>query len=759
MQAMEPVGASEMPIVAQASASAPKSAANESAAIQAALQRGGKEWGRSRIMIVGEGRAGKTALANSLIGKPYQATESTVGINQLMCDVQYARGGKGGWSTYQKPEKELEAAVASMVATHKKQVSEPKKESISTQNAKTKPATSSDDSVLGAIEQSAKKNKPKTTGDAALPITATPSTAIQANASSVPEVNEELVMKCLANSVETASDLIVSVFDYGGQSVFNVIHHLFLTQNGVYVLAFNMEWLLSEGAEKDQCLSYLQFWTNSIYIHTYNASTNTAAPVVLVGTRKDRISSPRDHERISTILYETFSHSKIWPSILENTLAEGINGTITMWFYPVDNTRPRDDTTLRQLMNTIEEAMNANAFTHKKIPLSWLRTVDEMQACKKSCLILDQVYNIATRKCGVAQEHVPYLLHFLHEMGIALWHDEPGLRDVVILDAVAYFVSPATRVICKHVPDAADGICHVMDVHRECNRHYFNEWLQLTDKGVLDDVLLNVLWKDIPNDRDTILKLMIKFGLLVPLASGSGPKKYIVPALLPRTDPTTPDMREWTNEPYQSCFFVFTASNELGENSVLLQEDVRKEGFLPAGLFERIIGKAIAWCIATTKAGKFNIRNVTLHKELAILSFGSQRFRLTLCPKINSVRVDIEGKNPLVIQGRLYDLMRDVMNECMRSLECFPALLFSPNQNSGVSDSDALSFCFGDNTSTMLLPLESIRSAAESQSVLMRPGGRKLMTDAETKKLFEPWLQVYGRRDHYDVRDTTISFL
>ena len=40
-----------------------------------------KELRRSKIMIVGEGCAGKTAFANSIIGKKYEETESTVGIN------------------------------------------------------------------------------------------------------------------------------------------------------------------------------------------------------------------------------------------------------------------------------------------------------------------------------------------------------------------------------------------------------------------------------------------------------------------------------------------------------------------------------------------------------------------------------------------------------------------------------------------------------------------------------------------------------
>ena len=41
-------------------------------------------------MIVGEGRAGKTAISRSLVGKEYAPTESTIGINELSCEVHDA---------------------------------------------------------------------------------------------------------------------------------------------------------------------------------------------------------------------------------------------------------------------------------------------------------------------------------------------------------------------------------------------------------------------------------------------------------------------------------------------------------------------------------------------------------------------------------------------------------------------------------------------------------------------------------------------
>ena len=39
-------------------------------------------------MLVGDGRAGKTAISRSLVGKEYTDTESTIGISEMACEVR-----------------------------------------------------------------------------------------------------------------------------------------------------------------------------------------------------------------------------------------------------------------------------------------------------------------------------------------------------------------------------------------------------------------------------------------------------------------------------------------------------------------------------------------------------------------------------------------------------------------------------------------------------------------------------------------------
>ena len=50
----------------------------------------------------------------------------------------------------------------------------------------------------------------------------------------------EALAACLAKETNFGDDLVISIFDYGGQKVFEALHSLFLTSYGVYICCFNM---------------------------------------------------------------------------------------------------------------------------------------------------------------------------------------------------------------------------------------------------------------------------------------------------------------------------------------------------------------------------------------------------------------------------------------------------------------------------------------------------------------------------------------
>jgi GTPase SAR1 family protein len=769
-------------------------AENDKLLLAQALQRGSKEWKRSKLSLLGQGRAGKTAFANAVAGRQFEETASTVGINQLTCDVKQMRLGDTGqaqWSEEVKADREYETALAGMVARSKL---EPSAEGVALQakgdiraymqavmdsashtaSTEQEEASAIDDPVMDSPEpvtslRAAASSPAKLRAEVTQARTSAPLQASvvdappQANQNrkvrqeprsteknlKVAELDEEMVMKLLATMQDADTGLLISLFDFGGQSVFEVIHHLFLTRNGVYALVFNMEWLVAEGPERDKALRFMRNWLSSIAVHTYNKTIALTAPIVIVGTRLDKVASPTDHEKISTLLHEQFSDNLAWQSVVGNEQGRDSNGRAFQWFFPVDNVAGRTGPTMQHLMSVVQGEIDKAEYTHKEVPLTWFKAIDQMGDTKKDCLTLTEVVATAGT-CGVSEQEAPLMLSFLHDMGHLMWLDEPGLRDVVILDPVSYLVTPATIIICKLTPDHEDTIHHCLASHRECERRHKRAWSQLTHEGVLSVQLLPILWEKYQEHSVVLLQLMVKFGLLVPLhGDAAGPvTQYLVPTLLTPASPEDAFIVNWTNADYSTCYFVFTLSPDLSRSSTVTDAELRAAGFLPGGMFERIVGKALSWSQDTSVDAAIDLQSVILHKDVAVLAFGRQRFRLVNCADIHCVRVDVEGAHPIGVQQKLQNFMQRIIDECMKSLLCFCAVPFLSAAVDNAVPQSSLRKTLLPNE--LLIPLSQLRRASKGESMLVRKGQHTLLTEAEIAKKYGQWLQLYVLRDRYD---------
>lgn len=191
-----------------------------------------------------------------------------------------------------------------------------------------------------------------------------------------------------------------------------------------------MEWLVgNDQATKSQCLDTLKFWINAIVVHTYNNELKETAPVFLVGTRKDKVSSPADHHKISTILYENFSSSLAWPNVIENNKNSGANGIASMFFYPVDNVAGRNDPSVQALLSDIERTIDNSDYVHVERPLAYLQTLDTLTSLGVSFLSYEDAVDVAS-KCGVASDQVIDMLSLFHNMGMLMFHGKVILRLV-----------------------------------------------------------------------------------------------------------------------------------------------------------------------------------------------------------------------------------------------------------------------------------------------------------------------------------------
>ena len=662
--------------------------------VQRAMALGSKPWNRSKVMLVGEGRVGKTALRNSMMGKPSEDTESTVGLTQLTCDVLgVAISCDRRWTEHTKPEREFEAGVAQLVKNMELIELQQKKslyrinESVRTDlpeseqineafPIKNKEPLPADD--IHSIRNQKEYNPGSVNDDGETPIRMTrDSTPVQIK----PDMM--LVMNCLADVKVMENNLILSLLDFGGQSVFNIIHHLFLTSYGIYVVVFNMVDILDDD-KREQSLSEMSFWINSIVMHTRDVMSGKIPPVFLVGTHKDDVNDTANFERISQIIEERFRYNIGWPYIQEyrNSIAN-----YSLYFFPVNNKEGLHDDIVADLKSAIEDVVKEADYVIVPRPLTWLKALDEFMATKKSYLPMTEVTSIAIAN-GVEEDAVHVFLTFLNEMGVVLWLDEEGLRDVVILDIITFFVEPVTLIICNHISKPSDSTVHHRKIQEVCRKNMAMEWDEMTQRGLVNQSLMEFLLshKVKPTNIPIIINMMLKYGLIVKLDHGQdinskghlapawpSPVYYLVPALLPR-HPTNFEDDVWEIiTKFNSCYFFFTTDQFCSSNwynFTILQ----KEGFLPWGLMERLIAKAVERSQLTNLA---NMNDITrLYQNYATISYGRQQFRLVCIPEINCIRLNVEGEHPLPVYNRICEQIDACVKECMGSLQFITALRY-----------------------------------------------------------------------------------
>jgi hypothetical protein len=306
---------------------------------------------------------------------------------------------------------------------------------------------------------------------------------------------------------------------------------------------------------------------------------------------------------------------------------------------------------MKSVMTAIETSLNDAHYTHQLVPLSWMKTLDELTNLQRSFISIKEYSSIAS-SCKVSSSDEFDLLRYFHEMGYLMWHDQPVLRDVIILDPIEFFVKPASLIICKHIKDESDSTFHFLSVHSKCNDMHKQKFNDLTTKGVLNSSLLPILWEEFADHSAILLHLMCRYGLLVPLLYNTTDElsdvvavppseKYLVPSLL--SSSSTQYKEQWPKDgaSYQTCYFVFSSSEDMKAKCIIQSSDLRSDGFLPNGLFERLIGKVVGWSQFTSKVVQIDTN--LLFKDLVILRYGQQPFRLSLLQDLCLIRLDVVG--------------------------------------------------------------------------------------------------------------------
>ena len=753
--------------------------------MQLALEKGEKPWDRCTVMFVGAGRAGKTGTERSMLGYAFEHTDSTIGINNDFLfevtselanvdgDANFASGSR--WLLAQKAEKEYESALAKLAsAIQQGKVDKELEQKVMEQEAKLQALLMDLDATnVVAVEPSIvallSSEPTSSSSSTAQPVAPSPIVIVPtdtsasggSNSSLVDSVNDiplvplpstappdmdlEYALRMLAKDLQMNSKLLLTFLDFGGQKAFESINQFFMVEQAVYVVVFNMECFLTlddmipVNPEKgittwSECLKVALHWISTVVVHTMKPGSTTPAPIFIVGTHKDTVPSSTDHQAISEALSAALGEYNPALNSLQRNEADGL------CFFPIDNTRGRNDPVMTTLMKCIEEVIEAQPHVQKMLPLMWFRVLDWMNGQSRFHLMYDEVAKYA-KDFGFdmsTTQAVDDMLSMFHECSVLMWHNVEGLRHIVILNPIQFFVAHATNILRQHIGTTTDATQHKLPKSIEnkikSDTLLRTDFSQMISTGIITRRLLDVLLSD-SEEPQVVLQLMITYALLVPLVreegdvDGDGSRlKYLVPALLPEGINETADQVDGHR------FVVFFSVNDAISDDCLRHGDMRDKGFLPGGLFSRLVAKLLVWSQETTTACTWKC-----DKDSVTLFFGAKKFLVTHRPDINAIQVSMFDRHtPLAIHARLDNILEVLKAECFKSLNMATLV-----EHSG--DAPMQGALRPSSGIRWMVPLSAIRKSA----VFLGGGsqGVRRLTAMEVETGFGPWFVRTGASD------------
>jgi GTPase SAR1 family protein len=743
-------------------------------AFEVALQTNGRPFRFSRVCLIGDGRAGKTALANAMCDRTFVETDSTIGVglNPHLQVMGTGIAASGVWEVLAEDFVALEQQQLNWEAAQRLTGSA-EKEGRGIHELYVGTATGTQESMDLGSQSNAFGTLAQADAQLPLPVslqqlltssrpeeTLTPSRALAGTSSSmmqrtrtrlagapVAQMDKAMIMKLKGQP----EPLKLNLLDFGGQDAFDNLHHLYVTRASVYVLVFKMECMVgskSTAETRQQCIRRLSFWLNSIYLHARGRDASkqegfSVAPVILVGTHKDTVPDPSDHESIKQILDREFDSSPLWRHVVPFHGGTVSSGRGLLNFFPVDNTRkqrdgqPVDDV-VRAIQAAVQKSLEEEEYLKAKVPLQWLRVFDALMLEKEQCDVpfkyLTDVEQIASDCglpfCGLSlQEEVLRMLKYFNDLGLLMHHDCPTLRHLVVLDTFRCLVNPASIVMCQHD-------IHKLPVHLEARRDCGEDYVELTTRGVLSSNLLNILWKgkDTASIINEVTELMVHYGLMLPLHSQDLERTYLVPSLFPEARlPVTQG----------ACTqFVFAFGTEkrikMWERSGhFFAQDVSAVGFCPNGLFSRLTGKIISECQRI-----YNFPDSKYSRHEISTTFGRLKFVARELKEHNMIQVMVFVETPVALLENLTRLLQVSISELIPNLAFCTAVPVSG------SPSD-----FGFLADAHFAVLSGANGVLEcsKHNRDFNAGDGSLLSGAQLQHRFGVWLPPSGLRARYDV--------
>ncbi|GBG34516.1 Leucine-rich repeat serine/threonine-protein kinase 1 [Hondaea fermentalgiana] len=615
-------------------------------AVKSAVAEGDQlAWNLAKLMVVGRGAAGKTSTVRSLLGQ----TPVLEHLSTEMADISRTRAQD--WKPVNEDHNDFQTQVRLAASQRLQQNATSEQSSVGVDAALSIARATTTDSDRGLHAGNPGTSDDTFKAETAPESTSRPLQDLQKPLLAPEEVARRFQLRdedeAFLQRAAPARKVSFSIWDYGGQRVFYALHHIFLTEKGLYLVVFDMRELV--GADKfktdlrpeeyarlgtqDESIDFLRFWLNSIKLHA------PGAPVLLVGTHKDKV---QDVHAVDCVLRKAEIVSS------DCRLVKPNDGLL---FFAVDNCSAEGDRA-SALREAVVSTAVTQAYIHDKVSLAWLKIREDLIKSGKPFVSMEEVVSMGIGY-GRTREDVGNMLAYFHELGVVVHlRGSPTLERVVVMDP-QWLLNKLARVVAddlhaaKILWDERLGKSGLLQVYKTMRK-----------EAIAPKPLLAWLW-----DEDEV-KYLIEFMeanmLLCPwrFDADSSKEEYLVSALLSVTDQAVDTTRF---ERGLTCELDFS------------------EFYLPDGIFYRLVAQCAVFATRpeVVEPG-LSPRKPKLGTRLAAIYFGLNLFLLEVI-KDDVIRLTVSAKAPrpaLVIKV-LVSMLREQEDTMFRKLP-WRLLLLAP---------------------------------------------------------------------------------
>ncbi|CAH3157480.1 unnamed protein product [Pocillopora meandrina] len=653
---------------------------------------------RSRILLIGQDRAGKTSLKKSLLGLPFDSEEqSTEGIevDPSKCEIDVDQAARNWQSIGEIKPGLLECSkdVAKTVVEKIFIQDKTSEEDLEKDSVHISPADFEEGSFDG-YKYGRKKVEDK--GDN-LSVDATHNISIEHSidcTSDEPKVIidvaqppdtvkhvhqwlEYLQSKDTKSGSFKEESFIMDIWDFAGQHLYYASHPIFLSQRALYILVHNLSKPLDAKAEpcmrqgsndvklenpnNETNMENLLSWLATV--HGVSLATDDPddgaqhklpylrPPVFIVGTHADKpfedieVIKKQIQERISGMEYEKHVVRPLFcidntqgQNLIDNSQGQNLIDN-SQGQNLIDNTEEEGKGDgIDELQNRILEVLRQEPYMGEKIPVRWFlfeKVIEALLAKQIYYRNLQQLEHYARKDCFMKDaKEFEAMISFYHGLGMIIKH-----HSTVVLKA-QWLIDLFKQLIT--VPP-----------FNEQTPLYAKYWQELEASGILsmehvDHVFSSFITGGII--KADILDMMERFGLIAKFSASPTDEKYFVPAQL-------------KSSPVELCKMELSLTDPCPLYLLFVH------GFVPHGLFLQLVSRCIRWCSET-----WATHQPTLYQNGAWFIIGKDIHDFVLICKTGFVKVTLrqreaqsdqaEGQNSI----ELATLVREFLEDTLKNL-------------------------------------------------------------------------------------------